>query len=144
MENLSVLGFFFIHHEILNKKEVISHFVDFIGLLRLLQALFLIAAVHLDWDSARDKMAGVSCSWRCNTFSSTAWKTNTSFPVSTRRIKNPLRAMLLPPKADCIFPRSFNVTRISSCKLKYVTFLVGWKKIIFRNYQEKKRFHVFS
>lgn len=47
MENLTALGFF-IHHEILNKKEVISHFVDFIGLLRLLQALFLIAAVHLE------------------------------------------------------------------------------------------------
>lgn len=47
MENLSALGFF-IRHEILNKKEVRSHFVDFIGLMRLLQALFLFAAVHLE------------------------------------------------------------------------------------------------
>lgn len=69
------------------KKEVISHFVDFIGLLRLLQALFLIAAVHLEWESARDKMAHMSCFQRCNTFSSTTCKTNTSFHVFTRRIK---------------------------------------------------------
>lgn len=47
MENLSALRFFILH-EILNKKEVISHIVDFIGLMRLLQALFLFAAVHLE------------------------------------------------------------------------------------------------
>lgn len=53
--------------------------------------------------------------------------------------KKTLWAMLLPWKANCIFPRSFNMTRIFSYKLKYATFFVGWKKVIFRNYQGEKK-----
>ena len=106
MENLSALGFF-IHHEILNKKQVISHFVDFIGLLRLLQALFLIAAVHLEWQSARHKMAGVSCSWRCNTFFPPSTQDKRLLSRFHQKDEKTLWAMLFSPKSQLHFSCKF-------------------------------------